>query len=248
VSHRRKPKPGRAVKRESWWSRPASLQPLPRGSLSQRASDRVRRKIQAGDLRPGQRLESSQILAAELGVSLPVLREALAALRAIGMVEIRHGVGVFVARRARPAAVLKAARRGATRKELNELRRGLEKVIAETAATRAKAARLRELRFALGERVLAGRSGDPAAFVDADLILHRRVAQASGNLLGSSLHQMASIGLRGELRAEAHRLASDERLEKLHAALVDAIERGRRGSAGRVAAVIASIETEAHPP
>jgi DNA-binding FadR family transcriptional regulator len=131
---------------------------------------------------------------------------------------------------------------------LNELRRGLEKVIAETAATRATAARLRELRFALGERVLAGRSGDPGAFVDADLLLHRRVAQASGNLLGSSLHQMASIGLRGELRAEAHRLASDERLEKLHAALVDAIERGRRGSAGRVAAVIASIEMEAHPP
>jgi len=241
-------KAGRRHKRETWWSRPASLQPLPRGSLAERASDQLRRRIQLGDLRPGQRLESTKTLAAELEVSLPVLREALAALRAVGMVEIRHGVGVFVTRRARPAAALKAARRRATRRELKELRRGLEKVIAETAAMRVTAHRLRELRLALGERSLASRWGDPVAYVDADLLFHRRVAQASGNVLGSSLHEMAGIGLRPELRAAAHRLVSDPRLEQLHAALVDAIERGRRGLAGRAASVIASIEMEARPP
>jgi len=164
------------------------------------------------------------------------------------MVEIRHGVGVFVARRARPAAALKAARRRATRRELNELRRGLEKVMAETAAMRVTAHRMRELRLALGERSLASRFGDPVAYVDADLLFHRRVAQASGNVLGSSLHDMAGIGLRPELRAAAHRLVSDPRLEQLHAALVDAIERGRGGLAGRAAALIASIEMEARPP
>ncbi len=120
--------------------------------------------------------------------------------------------------------------------------------MAETAAMRVTAHRMRELRLALGERSLASRFGDPVAYVDADLLFHRRVAQASGNVLGSSLHDMAGIGLRPELRAAAHRLVSDPRLEQLHAALVDAIERGRGGLAGRAAALIASIEMEARPP
>lgn len=157
-------------------------------------------------------------------------------------------LGCSLARRPRSAAALKVARRRATRRELNEIRRGLEKVIAETAAARVTPHRMRELRFALGERTLASRSGDPVRFVDADLYLHTRVAQAAGNLLGHSLYQLACIGLRTDLRAKAHRLASDRRLEDLHAALVDAIEAGRRGSAGRAAAAIASMESEVQPP
>lgn len=188
------------------------------------------------------------MLAQELHVSLSVVREAMATLRAIGLVEVRHGVGSFVARRPRPARVLKAANRRATRRELDELRTGLDGVIAAAASRRGTPHRLREVRFALGERRLASRSGDPNIFTDADLEFHHRVAQAAGNALATSLHRMACVGLRSHLGAKARRLANDRRLDDLHAALVDAIEAGRQGSAARAAATIASIEAGAQPP
>jgi len=238
----------RKPRRETWWSRPAGLLPLSRSSTAERTADEIRRRIQSGDIRPGQKLESMPMLASELGVSLPVVREAMAALRAIGLVEVRHGVGVFVARRPRAASVLRAANRRATRRELDELRSGLEGVIAATATRRGTAHRLREVRFALGERSLASRSGNPDNFTDADLEFHHRVAQAAGNALAMSLHRLACVGLRSNLTAKARRLASDRRLADLHGALVDAIEAGRQASAARAAAAIAWIEAEARPP
>ena len=241
----------RAIRRprpETWWSRPAALLPLSRGSAAERVADKIRRRIQSGDIGPGQRIESMRMLARELGVSLPVIREAMAALRAIGLVEVRHGVGVFVARRPRAAGVLKVANRRATRRELDELRTGLEGVIAARATRRGTPHRLREMRFALDERTLASRSGNPDAFTDADLEFHHRVAQAAGNALAMSLHRMACVGLRSQFSAKARRLASDRRLDDLHAALVDAIEAGRQGSAARAATAIAWIEAEARPP
>jgi DNA-binding FadR family transcriptional regulator len=211
-------------------------------------ADSIRRRIQSGDIGPGKRLESMRTLAREAGVSLPVIREAMAALRAIGLVDVRHGVGVFVARRPRAARVLKVANRRATRRELDELRASLEGAIAARATRRGTPHRLRELRFALGERSLASKSGSPEVFVDADIAFHHRVAQASENALAISLHRMACVGLRSQFSAKARSLATDRRLDSLHTALVDAIETGRHTSAARVASAIAWIEAEARPP
>ena len=239
---------GARAGRETWWSRPASLLPLSRSSAAERVADAIRHRIQSGDIGPGKRLESMRTLAGEAGVSLSVIREAMAALRANGLVDVRHGVGVFVARRPRAARVLKVANRRATRRELDELRSGLEGALAARATRRGTPHRLRELRFALGERSLASRSGSPDAFVDADIEFHHRVAQASGNALAISLHRMACVGLRSQFSARARSLATDRRLDSLHAALVDAIEAGRHASAARAASAIAWIEAEVRPP
>ncbi|HEU0052205.1 MAG TPA: GntR family transcriptional regulator [Longimicrobium sp.] len=69
--------------------------PLERQSLADDVAQRVRRMIQAG-YGPGERLPSIPRMARELGVSHPTLREALRKLEALGIVEIRHGAGVFV--------------------------------------------------------------------------------------------------------------------------------------------------------
>ncbi len=53
-------------------------------------------QIEAGRLRPGDRLKPERELAAELGVSRGSLREALKALEMLEVVELRHGHGVFV--------------------------------------------------------------------------------------------------------------------------------------------------------
>lgn len=53
--------------------------------------------VKSGDLRPGDRLPAERTLADELGVGRPTLREALRALQLLGILDIRHGGGVFVA-------------------------------------------------------------------------------------------------------------------------------------------------------
>lgn len=52
--------------------------------------------VKSGHLKPGDRLPAERVLAGKLGVGRPTLREALRALQLLGIVDIRHGGGVFV--------------------------------------------------------------------------------------------------------------------------------------------------------
>jgi GntR family transcriptional regulator, transcriptional repressor for pyruvate dehydrogenase complex len=52
--------------------------------------------VRNGDFGPGQPLASQHELARSLSVSRPVLREAMQALAAIGVIEIRPGSGCYM--------------------------------------------------------------------------------------------------------------------------------------------------------
>jgi GntR family transcriptional repressor for pyruvate dehydrogenase complex len=216
---------------------------MARGTLAERAADQLRRRIMLGDIRPGTRLEPMRTLAEELGVSLPVVREAVAQLRALGIVQVRHGVGITVSRRTRVAPVLRASRRRATRRELAELRRALEPVLAAAAAHRLTEHRGRELYLALDERARAAFSGDPVVFAAADLDLHTAVARASGNVLAAGAQQMAALSMLADLVACAGSMVADDHLEALHRRLVEAIDAGQPRRAARAAAEIVRRET-----
>ena len=58
---------------------------------------RLSNDITTGKLAPGARLPTEQEMMAAAGVSRTVVREAVAALRAEGLVVTRQGVGAFVA-------------------------------------------------------------------------------------------------------------------------------------------------------
>jgi GntR family transcriptional repressor for pyruvate dehydrogenase complex len=58
--------------------------------------EELRREITTGNLRPGARLPNERDLAQVFGVSQPTIREAMRALGAIGLVDVRHGSGAFV--------------------------------------------------------------------------------------------------------------------------------------------------------
>ncbi|MFC4167704.1 FadR/GntR family transcriptional regulator [Teichococcus aestuarii] len=58
----------------------------------------LREQLLNGTIRPGDRLIAERELAVQLGVSRPVLREALRALAMLGVVEIRQGMGTVVRR------------------------------------------------------------------------------------------------------------------------------------------------------
>lgn len=56
----------------------------------------LREQLLSGNLKAGDSLLPERELSAQLGVSRPVLREALRALSMVGAVEIKHGVGTVV--------------------------------------------------------------------------------------------------------------------------------------------------------
>lgn len=66
--------------------------------LYERAGDALLAYIEENEYRPGDRLPGEYRLADEIGISRNTLREAMAELRNIGLVDRRHGVGTFVTR------------------------------------------------------------------------------------------------------------------------------------------------------
>jgi DNA-binding FadR family transcriptional regulator len=234
----------RAIKRKrDWWSEHADLRPVSRRPLSAQVADQIRRRITIGDLRPGQRLESERRLARELQVSLPTLREGMAALVYAGLVEVRHGVGVFVQRRVPTAGLVRAARRHAGPSELHSLRVALGTESARLAAARQQSDRKQaDLVLLLNERRLAVRFGDPERFAEAEVEFHAHLAGMSGSALHAAIEKAIGLAVRDDLAAMAKRLALDDRLAHLHDRLVDAVDRGQPRAAVAAARAIGLVE------
>ena len=74
----------------------SKLRSTPR-SLAEQIVARLGADIRGGRLAAGARLPTEQALTDELGVSRTVVREAVAALRADGLVVTRRGSGAYVA-------------------------------------------------------------------------------------------------------------------------------------------------------
>jgi DNA-binding FadR family transcriptional regulator len=61
-----------------------------------RALEMIKKSIVERQLRPGDKLPAERALAAQLGISRHIVREALKNLQALGVVDILHGSGVYL--------------------------------------------------------------------------------------------------------------------------------------------------------
>ncbi len=73
-----------------------TAKPLRTLALNKAVQSRVKDYITANHLAPGDPLPPEMQLAADLGISRGSVREAIKALESLGIVEVRHGTGVFV--------------------------------------------------------------------------------------------------------------------------------------------------------
>ena len=150
--------------------------------LSRRLFEQLAAEIRSGRLAPGARLPTEQALTRAARVSRTVVREAVAALRAEGLVITRQGVGAFVSAEPQRAPFrIEPERLESLEDILNfmELRLGVEIESAGLAAERATKAGVRAIGAAL-EAIERAMVGDRSA-VDEDLGFHRAIAQATGN-------------------------------------------------------------------
>lgn len=134
--------------------------------------------IEIGRYPVGARLPSERDLAEQLGVSRPVVREAVIVLELRGLVETRHGAGVFV--KGRPeAAASPAVDKAGGPFEVVEVRRMLEGEVAALAAISATDRQIAELE-AIVERIGDMRL-DQTAREQADRAFHIGLARATDN-------------------------------------------------------------------
>jgi GntR family transcriptional regulator, transcriptional repressor for pyruvate dehydrogenase complex len=158
-------------------TRPLSAPRSLTGELVTRLTD----DITSGKIPPGSRLPTELELIAATGVSRTVVREAVAALRADGLVVTRQGVGAFVPENARRPLRIDFDRLSPLRAvlEVMELRTGIEIEAAGLAAERASTSQIRRIVRCLDAINVAIRRGDDA--IAEDFALHCSIADATGN-------------------------------------------------------------------
>src|SRR4051812_20775561 len=155
----------------------AAARKLSRGLFEQLAE-----QIKSGRYAPGERLPTEAELTRAARVSRTVVREAVAALRAEGLVVTRQGIGAFVSAMPQQAPFrIDPERMQSLEEILNvmELRLGVEIESAGLAAERATRGQVRAIAAALDDVDRAAQAGKSA--VDEDLELHRAIAEATGN-------------------------------------------------------------------
>jgi len=206
----------------------ATREPIPGNrALIKRVVDFARDKHFA----PGDRLPAERVLAEKLGVSRNALREALATLESLRVVEARPNSGVFLRRSAAESsfeATVLLAEQGieptATEvRESIEVRTLLERQAITLACAHRTEADLSALKAVLGDtRALLAVGGNIA---DCDQTFHRALADASHNsVLARMLNAFYCLTLprRRSYFADPSRGAASDRA---HRRIVTAIEK-----------------------
>lgn len=153
-------------------------------SLTANAISRIRELVHSGELRPGSRLPPEPQLAADLGVGRNIMREAVRALVAARVLEVRRGNGTFVTS-LEPKVLLEGIGeavellQGDTMLELTEVRRLLEPAATALAATRITPGQLGEVKEHLDAMRMA--ADDVELLNKHDAAFHRAVIAATGN-------------------------------------------------------------------
>lgn len=214
------------------------IAPPPR--TSQLVVDRMQELIRSDRWPVGSRIPAEPELVKQFGVGRNTIREAVRALEHAGMLVPRRGDGTYVRSRSLLAAAMVRSAPRSDRRELLEVRRGLETEAVAAAAGRASSEQLARLRRLLAAAEAALSAGDLEAYTAADIAFHAALVATSGNdllieLYGSVLevmHRSFAEILEPVLAEGAHPAG--------HAAVVDAI------TAGDAAAARAAVASYLH--
>ena len=145
--------------------------------LYRQVADAIMSAIKAGDYEPGARLPSERDLAAAYKVSRPTVREAMIALEIRGLVESRHGSGIYIT--AHPPAQMGADDLDIGAFELTEARRLFEGEAAALAATTITDEQLAELETIIADMIRENTRKQTGE--RADRRFHVAIARATRN-------------------------------------------------------------------
>ena len=192
--------------------------------------------IVGGELQPGDKLPSTRELSELYGVGMSTVREALSALKAMGLVESRQGEGSYVkssSGNALPALDTLLLNKQ-TIIELLEVRKSLETAVAGIAAEKRTEEDVQELRRIV--TTMESCVGDEQAGELADIQFHQTLARATHNTMMATLLDTIAGQMETAIR-ETRRLqlyaniSAAERLLNDHQTIFAAVEAGDREAA-----------------
>jgi GntR family transcriptional repressor for pyruvate dehydrogenase complex len=206
-----------------------------RQRLSDQVAASILNTILKQDLRPGDPLPSQRDLGEQYGVSRTVIREAVGALEARGVIEVRAGSGLRLV--SVDASSVAESLRFFVRtndvldyKKVHEVRAMVETHVAELAAHRATDLDIEIIRHWRDKQ--AASADDLEAAAQCDLEFHRAIAKAADN----ELYLVLLDSIRGAL-LDIRRTLMPGRLRKTvraHSKIVDCIAVGD-GPGARIA-------------
>jgi GntR family transcriptional regulator, transcriptional repressor for pyruvate dehydrogenase complex len=194
-------------------------------------AEELRGMIERHEVKPGERLESVEQLSKRFQVGRSTIREALSALRVLGLVDIRQGEGTFAAgpRMSRPEERIGDFTLLTMEEKLEffEVRKIIESGAAFAAASKRTPEQLTAMRSALEAMKKASGKEDLGEAADADF--HLAIAEATQNSMLVRMMRQISETLRDTMKeSRALWLFSEdstlERLHKEHDAIYSAIE------------------------
>lgn len=215
--------------------------PIRRDSPVSQVARRLLDEVTAG--RAGSRLPSERRLAESLGVGRSAIREAIAVLEVLGLVEVRVGSGTYVRGTISdllPQAIDWGLMLGERHtRDLVETRRHLEAVTARLAAERATDDDLARLRARLDR--MRDSADSVTEFTEADVEFHLEVARIAGNtVLRDILHSVRAL-LRVWIQRAVGADGDTAATLAEHVAVFAAIE--RRAPDAAAAAMVAHMES-----
>ncbi len=195
--------------------------------LADEVIDEIKRMIQSGELKEGDRLPNQNEFAAQLGVSRTSLREAFNTLCVLGVLEQHQGYGTIVKSRfsalyADHLSTPFITDEKATM-ELLEARQFIEIGAARLAAKNATPEQIEKMGTLIDAMAKANEKGDTQKLSEQDIDFHFQIAQATQNRV--MIHLLANIrNLMEKFMHEAFLVLHDQkRYLKAHRDIYEAI-------------------------
>lgn len=151
-------------------------------SLTNELVESLREQIIGGNMQPGSKLPAAKVIEEQAGVSRSVVREAIAALKAEGLIISRQGVGVFVSNTMpKKSFEIEQAEFNSVENAIKilELRIAVEVEMTIMAASNRSAKQVKAIWKCLAQFDKQIEAGNDA--VKEDFLFHLAIADASGN-------------------------------------------------------------------
>ncbi len=199
------------------------IRPIRRSRVYEAIVEQLQEFILHGELHPGDRLPPERDLAARFGVSRVSVRQALAVLHSMGLVDVRSGGGTFARADSggvSAVAAALAAGREMTRAQM-EVRLIVEPSAAALAARRSRPDDLQEMAGALDEQ--ARGIPTPELGLKGDARFHLAIAKATKNPLLVKMVEVIMDALMPSREASARAPGGPQRALRDHRRILQAI-------------------------
>jgi len=185
----------------------------------------IRKLMEDGTLQPGEKIPPERELARALKVSRASLRTGIGYLAAMGVMNVRHGVGTFVAdgpaEFGKASLSLMGALHGFQSWQMFEARIILESNLAALAAERAKDEHHAQMAEEVAEMFAS--IANPSDYLIHDLSFHRIVSQASGNPILAAVIETITSALYEDRRKTVERSTDLRESAEMHREIYRAI-------------------------